>query len=182
MANSDSIRDRILGDLSTRDRPNHLVANEAGTGGEPTYWPKADYPLYTLRCRNDPEGRPDGACPIEGKQIRIPTGSQREGGPSAPQGLDRHLTIVDQKLTDPGVPWEYDLWKAENPPPGGGDLYFGWGGRTRLDGDGLTERPQSGLSGNSTASHFGGLAGRVRAEELEGGLVPFRRFALRWLL
>ena len=39
------------------------------------------------------------------------------------------------------------------------ELRFSWGGRARIDGDGISE-------GHATAAHFGNLAGRTRAEEL----------------
>jgi hypothetical protein len=53
-------------------------------------------------------------------------------------------------------------------PASGGTLQFGWGGRTRIDGDGTASEPPA---GNGTASHFGDLAGRVRFEELVSGRI-----------
>jgi hypothetical protein len=58
--------------------------------------------------------------------------------------------------------WEYDLWQARSRAgASGGVMTFSWGGRTRLDG--------TGLSSGATAAHFGLLAGVIRAPELQAG-------------
>ncbi len=64
--------------------------------------------------------------------------------------------------------WEYDLWRAQTPPAGGGTLSFAWGGRTRIDG--------SGLGSGGTASGFGNLAGMIRAPELAAGKINHALF------
>jgi hypothetical protein len=127
--------------------------------------------------------------------IRIPARAHREGGPNADPGKgtvdepggDRHLTVVDQ-----ATGFEYDLWQVksrlfdppaaypfqcvpvegilEGLPASGGDLCVSWGGRTRIDGDGLTDRTVN-PEGDATAAHFASLAGRLRAEELLEGYI-----------
>jgi hypothetical protein len=64
--------------------------------------------------------------------------------------------------------WEYDLWQAQAPPAGGGTLKFAWGGRTRIDGDGLRS--------GATAADFGSLAGMIREPELAAGHIDHALF------
>ncbi len=90
-------------------------------------------------------------------QVRIPDRARPAGG------SDRHLTVVDQRSG-----WEYDLWEVESKPSGGGELVTGYGGRTRIDGDGL--------GSDATAAHFGLLAGIIRAEELRRGRIDHALF------
>jgi hypothetical protein len=54
------------------------------------------------------------------------------------------------------------------PPRGGGTLSFAWGGRTRIDGDGLGSA--------ATAAGFGNLAGMIRAPELAAGHINHALF------
>src|SRR4029079_14131988 len=103
-ANSAAMIQRLLGDISKQNRPNNLIAPQDGTGGEPTYYSTGDDPLFTVHCRNDPENRPDGACPIDGHQLRIPAGARPEAGP------DHHLAIIDQRIEHSDLNWEYDMW------------------------------------------------------------------------
>jgi hypothetical protein len=163
---------RVLGDISATDTVK-LVANwDTGNTGEPTYYSQPTDPLFTLHCT-----KPWGTCPIEGMAIRIPAGADVEGGAAtAGPTTDRHLTVVDQANG-----WEYDLWQVQTTdrlPVGGGPLNFSWGGRTRIDGDGLAAPPvdPSRSPGAATASYFGSLAGRVRAEELEAGQINHALF------
>jgi len=86
-------------------------------------------------------------CPLEEARIRIPDAARPPGG------SDAHLTIIDQRSG-----WEYDLWHVSYKPQGGGRLVFGWGGKTRIDGDG---RGSAGV-----AAGYGTAAGLLRAEEL----------------
>jgi hypothetical protein len=177
---------RIFGDISQRKFVNNMIANDDGTTGEPTYYTYYRQatddpdPVFTLQCKNDPFMRPDGKCPIEGMPLGIPAGAERELGSHANAGDDRHMTIVDQ---DSG--WEYDLWQvnANGLPASGGILSFSWGGRTRIDGDGLTSdevgAPDSQgrtYVGDATAARWGSLAGRVRAEELALGQIRHALF------
>jgi hypothetical protein len=73
---------------------------------------------------------------------------------------DAHLTAVDQASG-----WEYDLWHVSSKPQGGGTLEFGWGGRTRVGIDG------DGLESDGTAARYGNLAGIIRAQELQAGVI-----------
>jgi hypothetical protein len=169
LANSDRIVARIRGDMSVNNRPDNIVVNVRGDAGEPTYWSQPTDPRFTLSC-----GSPGRRCPLDGLSIAIPAGAVPEGGVDAPLGDDRHMTIVDQ-----AGGWEYDLWQVATNAPlprTGGELSFSWGGRTALDGDGLAF-PDS-PPGNATASHFGNLAGRARAEELASGEINHALFAV----
>jgi len=135
---------------------DHLVAGTADTVDDfshPTYYSQPADPVFTLHCYEASWGR----CAIEGMQIRVPDAAR----PAA--GGDGHLTVVDQTGG-----WEYDLYKVRSKPAGGGPLEFRWGGRTRLDGDGL------GSAG--TAANFGNLAGIIRAPELAAGHIDHALF------
>lgn len=143
-ANSSAIVTRLNG----FGRPQHLVAGEAGTTNDyfpPTYYSKVTDPTFTLRCTNS-----WGTCEVEGMQIQIPDAAQ----PAA--GGDKHMTVVDQ-----ATGWEYDLYKVSSKPQGGGVLSFGWGGRTRIDGDGL--------GSDAVAAQYGTLGGVIRAQEMAAG-------------
>jgi hypothetical protein len=169
-ANSAAMIQRLLGDISKQNRPNNLIAPQDGTGGEPTYYSTGDDPLFTVH-----ENRPDGACPIEGHQLRIPAGARPEAGP------DHHLAIIDQRIEHSDLNWEYDMWIVHHflasdgsqqaaAPASGGELVTGWGGRLDFEGSGVTPTvPVGQYAGNSTAAYFGGLAGRVRWEDFRGG-------------
>jgi hypothetical protein len=135
-------------------RPAPLTAGVAGTPydwGHPTYYAKPGDPLYTLR----PTAR-WGANPLAGLRIPIPAAARAAGGG------DAHMTLV----TPDG--WEYDFWRVQAKPSGGGTLRFAWGGRVRIDGDGL--------DGGGTASRFGNLAGMIRAPELAAGRIDHALF------
>lgn len=139
--NSSAIVRRVLG----FGLPGHLTAGEADTPDDwnhPTYYSSPRDPVFTLHCYEN-----WGRCDIEGMQIRIPD----QARPAA--GGDGHLTVVDQASG-----WEYDLYKVRSKPAGGGILEFRWGGRTRIDGDGL--------GSDATAARFGNLAGIIRAQEM----------------
>jgi len=136
--------------------PSSIVVGTAGTSGDfghPVYWAQPGDPAYTLHATES-----WGRAPIEGMRIPVPAAARPAGG------SDGHLTVV----TPDG--WEYDLWQAHAPPAGGGTLTFGWGGRTRVDGDGLDSR--------ATAAHFGGLAGVIRPEELAAGHIDHALFVV----
>jgi hypothetical protein len=77
-------------------------------------------------------------------------------------GDDGHMTVV----TPDG--WEYDFWRVQSKPRGGGTLTFSIGGRTRIDGDGIDSK--------ATASNFGNLAGVIRAQELAAGRIDHALF------
>jgi hypothetical protein len=118
----------------------------------PTYYPQSADPLFTFHCT-----QPWGTCAIEGMQVRIPDAALPAGG------TDGHLTVVDQASG-----WEYDLWAVSSKPAGGGVIEAGWGGRTRIDGDGL--------GGMAVAAGYGNLAGIIRAQEMEAGVIRHALF------
>lgn len=133
--------------MTSWGRAQNLLAGHADTEADyyhPIYFSTSEDPLYELRAE-----RPWGRAEIEGHRIRIPEAAR----PAA--GGDAHLSVI----TEDG--WEYDLWAVAVKPRGGGPLEFGWGGRTRIDGDGL--------GSNATAAHFGLAAGVIRAAELRAG-------------
>jgi hypothetical protein len=135
--------------------PGNAVAGFAETENDwehPTYYSQPTDPVFTLHCYED-----WGTCDIEGHKIRIPDAAQ----PAA--GGDGHLTVVDQSSG-----WEYDLYKVRSKPRGGGTLELRWGGRTRLDGDGL--------GSDATAARFGNLAGIIRAQEMRAGEINHALF------
>ncbi len=134
--------------------PANLTVGTAETAedyGHPVYYALPSDPLYVLRATE-----PWGHNPINGMRIHVPAAARPAGG------SDGHMTIV----TPNG--WEYDLWRAQRPPPDGGVLSFAWGGRTRIDGNGLGSL--------ATAAHFGSLAGVIRPEELAAGRINHALF------
>lgn len=120
--------------------------------GRPFYLSRPDDPVFRVHCT-----RPWGTCALEGMRIRVPDDARPAGGG------DAHLTVVD-----PASGWEYDLWKVSYKQQGGGELIAAWGGRTRIDGDGL--------GSDAVASGFGTLAGLIRPEELEAGRIRHALF------
>ncbi len=150
-ANSSQVVQRMLG----FGRVQNLVAGEADTDDDywhPTYYSQPNDPLFRLHCY-----KPWGTCPIEGHVIRIPDAARAAGGG------DAHLTVVDQETG-----WEYDMYDVRSKPAGGGVLELGWGGRTRIDGDGLRSA--------ATAAGYGNLAGIIRAAELAAGHIDHALF------
>lgn len=148
---SAAIVSRIMGFGSA----DHLTAGTADTTSDwshPTYYSQSTDPVFTLHCTE-----PWGTCATEGMQIRIPDAARPAGG------SDAHLTVVDQ-----AGGWEYDMWTVTSKPKGGGRLDFGWGGRTRIDGDGR--------NAGATAAHFGLLAGIIRAQEMAAGQINHALF------
>jgi len=142
--NSDAVVGRVLG----FGKLQNLQAGAADTEDDwsaPVYYPEPSDPLFTVRCMER-----WGRCEVEGMQVRIPDQAR------AAAGGDGHIVVVDQASG-----WEYDFWQVRSKPRGGGELNISWGGRTRLDGDGLDS--------NSTGAMFGRLAGIIRAPELEVG-------------
>ena len=128
-----------------------LTAGDAGTAKDAG---RADLlqPTRTTRCSSSTAPEPWGACPVEGLRVRIPDAAR------VPGGTDGHLSVVDS-----ATGWEDDFWRVRSKPRGGGRLIVAWGGRTRIDGDGL--------GSYAVASRFGTLAGALRAEELQAGRI-----------
>jgi hypothetical protein len=134
--------------------PGNLIAGNAGTStdfGHPVFYAEPTDPIYTLQATE-----PWGANELDGMKIPVPEAARPAGG------SDGHMTIV----TPDG--WEYDLWRAQAPPAGGGTLDFAWGGRIRVDG--------SGLGAGGTAAGFGNLAGMIREPELAAGKINHALF------
>jgi len=142
--------------LTSNGPPGDLIAGVADTSrdfGHPIYYSASGDPVFRLHCTE-----PWGECPIEGDVIAIPRGARPAGG------SDGHMAIVSLKTR-----WEYDLWQAHSSTTGsGGVLSASWGGKTRIDG--------TGLSSNATAAHFGLLAGVIRAPELQAGHIDHALF------
>lgn len=150
----DSRSPQVVRRLLSWGRAQDLLAGHSGTGADyyhPIYFSNSSDPVFELDA-TQPWGTPE----IEGHRIRIPDAARPAGGG------DGHLSVV----TEDG--WEYDLWTVSSKPRGGGRLRFGWGGRTRIDGDGL--------GSNATAAHFGLAAGVIRAPELEAGRIDHALF------
>jgi hypothetical protein len=124
-----------------------VVGDPERPDGVATYYSQPGDPSYTLHCTED-----WGTCPLEGKVIQIPASAK----PAGISGTDAHMTIVDQETG-----WEYDLWAVTIFPENGGTVEFGWGGLTRIDGDGL--------GSYAVAARYGSLAGLVRSQELVSG-------------
>jgi hypothetical protein len=134
------------------------------------YYANAGDPYVTLRSRDCDTGEP-AFSPLDGLQVRIPA----EARPA--QGADHHLTIVvKQTAAEPadtqGRLFEYGLFCAADPPGGtwedGEVLDFDAGRRVLLDGDGTRAA--------ATAARFPSLGGRIRAVEMENGLIDHALF------
>jgi hypothetical protein len=148
--------DAIMRVVNGYGAPGNLLAGVSGTEDDwdhPTYYARPTDPVFKLHCYESDWGR----CDIEGMNVNIPDGAK----PAA--GGDGHMTVVDQASG-----WEYDLYKVRSKPQGGGTLELRWGGRTRIDGDGL--------GSDATAARFGNLAGIIRAQELEAGEIRHALF------
>jgi hypothetical protein len=146
----------MVRDVTSRGEPGNLLAGMSGSEDDwdhPTYYSLPSDPVFTLHCYEEDWG----TCNIEGHRVRIPDRAR----PAA--GGDGHLAVVDQASG-----WEYDLYKVRSKPRGGGRLSLRWGGRTRIDGDGL--------GSDATAARFGNLAGIIRAQELEAGEIRHALF------
>jgi hypothetical protein len=117
----------------------------------PTFYALPGDPRYRIRLTE-----PWGSNPIKGVRIPIPPMAKPAGG------SDAQMSVV----TPNG--WEYDFWQAHQPGPEGGVFTAAWGGRTRIDGNGLHS--------GGTASGFGNLAGMIRAPELAAGHIDHALF------
>ena len=121
-------------------------------GGVPIYWSTPSDPVFTLHCV-----KPWGKCALEGLQIHVPAQAQPQGGYATPgNDHDAHMTIIDQQSG-----WEYDLWNVNSRTES--TINFGWGGKTRIDGDGRNS--------SAVAANYGTIAGPVRFTELAAGQI-----------
>ena len=144
----------VVGRLLSWGPAQNLLAGHADSGADyyhPLYFSSGSDPVFELHAT-----QAWGRAEIEGHRVRVPDAARAAGGG------DGHLAVI----TEDG--WEYDLWAVSSKPRGGGRLEFGWGGRTRVDGDGL--------GSNATAAHFGLAAGVIRAPELEAGRIEHALF------
>jgi hypothetical protein len=141
---------RVVARLLSFGPLQHLTAGDAGRAddyGRPVYFNHPGDPVFAVHCT-----KPWGTCPVEGRRIQIPDAAR------VPGGSDGHLTVVDRASG-----WEYDFWRVQSKPRGGGRLAVAWGGLTRLDGDGL--------GSYAVAARFGTLAGALRPEEIQAGQI-----------
>jgi hypothetical protein len=143
LSNSTGIVNRLTG----WGTPDHLVAN--GYYNHPIYWAKITDPLYRVHCLES-----WGRCDGEGELIHIPAGAQ-PATPSWDTPADAHMAVIQPD----GM--EYDFWRTRPLPVGGGTITSDWGGKGRIDGNGL------GM--DATAGRFGLAAGLIRAQELAAG-------------
>lgn len=150
--NSQAIVDRVLAMGPVADMV--VAADTASDWYHPVYYSASTDPLFTVHCT-----RRWGRCEVEGMQVRIPDPARPAGG------ADAHLAVVDLANG-----WEYDFWRVEAKPDGGGTLTVAWGGRTEIDGYGLRS--------DATAAHFGLLAGIIRAQEMEAGRIDHALFMM----
>ena len=142
--------------------PSDLETGHADTRSDwqhPTYYSKPSDTEFTIHC----VGEYGVDCEIEGMKVRIPDRARQAGSWKVGWGGDGHMTVVE---THTG--WEYDFWNVRHKPLGGGQIDVGWGGRTRIDGDGL--------GSNATAAWFGNLAGIIRAQEMQAGRIDHALF------
>ena len=142
--------------------PSDLETGHADTRKDwqhPTYYSRPSDREFTIHCVGD-----YGVdCEVEGMKVRIPDRARQAGSFKVGWGGDGHMTVVE---THTG--WEYDFWNVRHKPLGGGQIDVGWGGRTRIDGDGL--------GSNATAAFFGNLAGIIRAQEMQAGRIDHALF------
>lgn len=142
--------------------PSDLETGTADTDSDwqhPTYYSDTSDPEFTIHC----VGEYGVDCEIEGMKIRIPDPARQGGSYKRGWEGDGHMTVVEKHTG-----WEYDFWNVRNKPRGGGRIDVGWGGRTRIDGDGL--------GSNGTAAWYGNLAGIIRAQEMQAGRINHALF------
>jgi hypothetical protein len=146
VANSGAIVNR-LASFGPPQKMADGIADTKNDWSHPIYFSRPSDPVYTVHCT-----KPWGTCEVEGMQVRIPAPARPAGGG------DAQLGVVDQQTG-----WEYDFWQVSHKPSGGGTLAVSWGGRTRIDGDGL--------GAGATGASFGLAAGVIRPSELAAGQI-----------
>ncbi|TMQ16390.1 MAG: hypothetical protein E6J91_11760 [Deltaproteobacteria bacterium] len=137
----------------------NMIAPPDHMGGWPTYYGRASDPVYTVTCTWGASCSPQANA----VQFHAPAGAERQGGAAATAGQDRHLTVIDQTTGN-----ELDLWQVDvaQLPAGGGTISTTWSGTSAISGTGLALG-----TGEGTAARFGNLAGRIRYEELQAGVI-----------
>jgi hypothetical protein len=145
--------------LAAGTQAANMIAPSDGTGGWPTYYGTSSDPTYTVTCSWGSSCTPQA----NGMVVHVPNGADIEGGNGAPMDSDRHLTIVDQPTG-----YVFDLWGVTSPTPlsGGGVIQTTWSGVSIINGTGLAQG-----TGEGTAARFSNIAGRIRAEELQAGVI-----------
>jgi hypothetical protein len=134
----------VVAAMNAGGPPEGLLAGPT-VGYETVFYTDPSAPIYTVHCTE-----PWGTCAVEGAQLHIPPAALPAPNP------DHHMVVIDAKSNV-----EYDFWQTGSLPAGGGQLNISWGGQTSVTG--------AGLNSNSNAATFGGLAGIVRASELQAG-------------
>jgi hypothetical protein len=162
--------------LSNGQHPSNVVFRKDGLTGEPTFWARTNDPEYTMECLFCPYWE---SLSFDKSTIRIPFGAMVEKDEAAmPKDVNDYLNQPDAHITiiDP-TGMEYDFWGGRRgvpvDPPGKGirprkldDVFsFSFAGRLAITGDGLSQE------GKANAAALGGLAGRIRAEELLAGRI-----------
>jgi hypothetical protein len=154
---------QIVSRLTAGGKPNALRAGIADTASDyykPTYYSTASDPLYTIK----------GTYRHGGEQLHIPQGARPAGG------SDHHMTVV----TPDGKHWGFWNVKVDNSAHtiSGAD---GGNPTTRvsdIEGLGIGGDGGNGLAEcGSTAAGFCNLAGIIRAQELEAGVIGHALFA-----
>jgi hypothetical protein len=133
-----------IGDADTRYDYSH-----------PVYFSSPNNPVFRVHCTDF-----GGDCEIKGDRVRIPNLAR----PAA--GDDGHLAVIDQTGG-----WEYDFWRVQSKPRGGGRLDVAWGGRTRIG-----TAKAAGLGAGATAAGFALSAGIIRPAELRAGEIDHALF------
>ncbi len=138
------------------DPVSDIVAGDPALDfGQPIFWPLQSDPLTTIDCVDESGGYCERS--LGGAEARVPEGALPAGGFStAANEHDAHLVVVDQQSDT-----EYSLFNVRSIADGRIVSYGG--GRSPVRGDGR--------GSGSTAAGFAGMAGVVRAPELEAGSV-----------
>jgi hypothetical protein len=145
---------RIVSTLLQGGTADAFVAGDSERdGGVPIYWSKRSDPVFRLHCM-----MPWGDCELQGLRIHVPAKATPQGGYATPDRYehDAHMTVIDQRS---GI--EYDLWHVVSRRHG--TINFGWGGKTRIDGNGLGSA--------AVAANYGTIAGPIRFTELRAGAI-----------
>jgi hypothetical protein len=132
---------------------SYFVAGDpARDFGTAVYYPHSSDPIYTVHCTES-----WGRCVLEGEEVHLPAGAIPSGPwPIGSGDADSHMTVVDQENG-----WEYDFWNVRE--IGGGRIVTKWGGKTKIEGDGL--------GSDAVAAQFGTLAGIIRPSEMRSGVI-----------
>jgi len=147
VANSAAMVARMLRDAPQASMGFSWNLTATSDWGFPTYFPESTDPVLTVHCTKI-------SCQpsFEGAQIRIPA----KALPSL--DVDGHMIVIDQSTN-----LEYDMWQAKMPGTSGGTVNCSVGAATRIDGDGVV--------GGGVAAGWGAMAGVIRAQELQAGVI-----------